>query len=97
MLQLIFDGQHLDDIKLVLDYNIQRKSTVDLQLPFDLHAPFPKWIKRSINITIITLTGKRFVISAKGTDTIHYVKSRIQDVEFIPPGEHAKPGSEHNF
>ena len=97
MLQLIFDGQQLEDNKLVFNYNIKKGSTVDLQLPFHLHAPFPNWITESIDITIISLTGMRFMIRVKGTDTINDVKLRIQNAIDLPSGEHSKPGPEHNL
>lgn len=87
MQRLIFDGQQLEDKKLVFDYNIQRQSTIDLQLPLHLRAPLSNWIAGSINITIKTLTGKTFLIRAKGTDTIDNVKSRIQNTEAIASGE----------
>ena len=96
MQRLIFDGQQLDDEKMVFNYNIRRGSTIDLQLPLHLHAPLSYWIAGSINITIVTLLGMRFVIRVKGTDTIAHVKSCIQIVKAIPSGEHFKPGSEHN-
>ena len=89
MQQLIFDGQQLEDKKLVFDYNIQRESKVDLQLPSHLQVPLPNWIAGSINITIVTLTGKKFVIRVKGTDTIDNVKSHIQNAEAIMAGEHS--------
>ena len=80
MQQLIFDGQPLEDKNLVFDYDIQRESMVDLQLPFHrkfhLHAPLPNWITGSINITIVNTKGKTYVIRVKGTDTIENVKSR---------------------
>lgn len=94
---MIFDGQQLEDIKLVFDYNIQRESTVDLQLPLHLHIPFPNWIVGSINTFVKFMTGKNLSILVKGTDTIYNVKLRIYDWEGVPPGEHSKPGSEHNF
>ena len=101
MQQLIFNGQLLEDKNLVFDYDIQRESMVDLQLPFHrkfhLHAPLPNWITGSINITIVNTKGKTYVIRVKGTDTIDNVKSRIQNVDGIPSGEHFKPGSEHNL
>ena len=97
MLQLIFDGQQLEDEKLVFDYNVQRESTVDLQLPFNLHAPFPNWITESINITILSLTGMRFVIRVKGTDTIDDIKLCIQKAIDLPSGEHSKPSSEQIY
>ena len=92
MQRLIFNGQQLEDKRLLFDYNIQRQSTVDLQLPIHFQAPLSYWFAGSINITIVTLTGKRFVIRAKGTDTTVHVKSRIQNVEAIPSGEYPNQG-----
>ena len=89
MQRLIFDGQQLEDKKLVFDYNIQRQSTVDLQLPFHSHAPLSNWIAGFINITIKPLKGETFLIRVKGTDTIDNVKSRIQNAEAIASGEHS--------
>jgi hypothetical protein len=93
MLQLIFDGQQLEDKMLVFDYNIQKESMVDLQLPFHLHAPLPNWIVGSINIYIKIVTGKTYLIRVKGTDTIANVKSQIQQnlevMSAIPPSEHS--------
>ena len=98
--QLVFDGQQLEDKKLVFDYNIQSESTLDL-LPhhsLHLHAPFPNWIiDDSIIITIRTLTWRTFQIHFENTNTIEYVKSRIQDMENIPTGGQSKPDLEHNF
>ena len=95
MQQLIFKGQRLEDKKLISYYNIQKESTVDLQLPFHLDVPLPDWITGSISITIINKTGKifGFRIRVKGTDTIESLKSRIQNVEGIPFGGHSKSGS----
>ena len=86
---LIFDGQQLEDKRLILDYNIQRQSTIDLQLPSHLHAPLSNWIAGSINITIQPLKGETFLIRAKGADSIDDVKSRIQNAEAIASGEHS--------
>ena len=99
MQQLIFNGQQLEDKKRFFDYNIQTEATLDLQIPLHLHAPLPDWIAGSINIFIKNLTGKIITIRVKGIDTIYNVKSRIQDKEEFPPGEHSKlePDSEHNF
>ena len=88
--RLIFDGQQLEDEKLVFDYNIQRQSTVHLQLPLHLHAPLSSWTAGSINITIKPLKGETFPIRAKGNDTIDDVKSRIQNAKAIASGEHPK-------
>jgi hypothetical protein len=85
--RLIFDGQQLEDKKLVFNYNIQRQSTVDLQLPSHLHAPLSYWIAGSINITIKPLFREKFLIRVKGSDTIDNVKSRIQNAEAIASGE----------
>ena len=97
MQQLIFGGQQLEDKKLVFDYHIVEGSTVDLQLPLHMNAPLSYWTAGFMHLFIKTLTGKVRVIRVKGTDTIGNVKSRIQNAEAIPPGEHSKPGSDHNF
>ena len=97
MQQLIFGGQQLDDKKLVFDYNILEGSTVDLQLPFHTHTPLSYWTAGSMNINVETMTKKTFQIRVKGTDTIQNVKSRIQNVENLPPCMNSKAGSEHNF
>ena len=96
MQQLIFEGHLLEDKKLVFDYNIQRGSSVDLQIPAHTHTPLPYWIAGSINISVKCSTGHISQIRAKGTDTIDNVKSRIQNVCGIP-GERSKPGSKRSF
>ena len=97
MQELFFSGQQLEDKKLVFDYNILRGSTVDLQIPLHKHAPLSYWTEGSINITIETVSGRIFSVLVKGTDTINNVKSRIQNVENLPPCEHSKAGSGHNL
>ena len=89
MQRMIFDGQQLEDKRLIFDYNIQRLSTIDLQLPFHLHASLSNWIAGSFTITIKPLKGETFLIRAKGTDTIDDVKLRIQNAEAIASGEHS--------
>ena len=89
MQRLIFDGQQLEDKRLIFDYNIQRQSTIDLQLPFHLQAPLSNWIAGSLNINIKPLKGETFLVRAKGTDTIDDVKLRIQNAEAIASGEHS--------
>ena len=86
MQRLIFDGGQLEDKKLIFDYNIQRQSTVDLQLPSHLQVPLSNWTAGSINITIKSLKRETFLIRAKDTDTIDDVKSRIQNAEAIASG-----------
>ena len=89
MQRLIFDGQQLEDKRLIFDYNIQRQSTIDLQLPIHFNAPLSNWIAGCINITIKPLKGETFLIRAKGIDTIDDIKSRIQNAEAIASGEHS--------
>ena len=102
MQQLIFGGQQLQNKSLVLDYNILEESPVDLQLPaLHMNAPLSFWtaagLPGSILIFVKSLTGKTITILVYGTDTIDIVKLRVQGKEGIPPGEHFKTGSEHNF
>jgi hypothetical protein len=86
--RLIFDGQQLEDKKLVFDYNIQRQSKVDLQLPSHLNAPLSNWIAESMDIFIrLCYSGRVFLIRAKRSDTIGNVKSRIQNAVAIASGE----------
>ena len=95
--RLIFDGHELEDKKLLFDYNIQRGSTIDLQLPNDLHTPLSKWIAGSINITIKPFIGKSFVVRAKVDESIYTLKSRIMNVHPIEACEHFIPGSKHSI
>ena len=101
MQRLIFGGQELQDKNLVVDYNILKESTVDLQLPaLHMHTPLSFWTAGppgSITIFIKHLTGTYSPIRVYGTDTIGAVKFRIEDLKGTPHSEHFKTGSEHNF
>ena len=102
MQQLIFGGQELQDKNLVLDYNILKGSTVDLQLPaLHMHKPLSFWTSggplTSIQIFVKTLTGRTPTIRVCGIDTIKVVKFRVQDMEGIPACEHFKTGSKHKL
>ena len=72
---LIFAGKQLEDGRTLVDYNIQKESTLHL-IP-RLHGGMQIYVK--------TLTGKTITLEVESSDSIENVKTKIEVKEGIPP------------
>jgi ubiquitin C len=72
---LRFAGRLLEDSHTLEDYDIQYMSTVHLVPRLRLHT---------IEVYVVTLTGRTISINTCGSETIKILKSRIQDKEGYP-------------
>ena len=75
--RLIFNGKQLKNERTLAEYIIQSESTV-LQL-----KPCSGYMQLFVKV----LPGKTITLEVNSSDTIDMVKSMIQEMEHIPPGQ----------
>lgn len=75
--ELKFKEEILKDSITLRDYSIQKDSTIDLKII----------LKGGIKINIKPPAKKAFTLDVKPTDSIEFVKSKIKEIEGVPPSQ----------
>ena len=75
--RLIFAGKQLEDSRTLCEYNIQGGAELHLVLR----------LRGGMQIFVRTLTGEAITLCVEPSDTIENVKTKIQDIEGIPPDQ----------
>jgi ubiquitin C len=72
--RLVFAGKHLEDDRVISDYNMRNDSTIYLLLR----------LRGGMQVFVKTLTGRTMTVNVEGTNTVADLKEKIREKESIP-------------